>query len=222
MMDRQLGSDEQWKQLGTDLGVDLDDKAIALLRRYGHWLIDEAIPAGAVGPDEADRLFDRHLADALTYLTLIPSESATLLDVGSGAGLPGVPVAISRPDLSVTVVDRADRRTWLTRRAVRILGIDVDVVTGDVHRHGEAYDVLTFRASLPLPTAAALVQARPGSGTVGVFGVSRGQERPSVPEPPPAMSTELVQVTSAVLDSPAWLLRMQGVELGSHEESSSP
>ncbi len=155
-------------------------------------------------------MIDRHICDSLVYLIAIEPHQSTVIDVGSGVGLPGIPIAIGRPDLEVTLLDRSQRRTDLARRAVRILGLDnVTVETGDVKGANGSWDVVTFRASLAPDAAVEAFEALAASTGIGVFGVSRLPDNPSVPEPPPGISYELRQEASEVLDSPSWLLRMR-------------
>ncbi|MGI9529956.1 MAG: RsmG family class I SAM-dependent methyltransferase [Acidimicrobiia bacterium] len=199
-----------------ELGLAVDPKQIGELERYGQWLIAEAIPAGGLGPAEASRVFDRHIADALMYAHGIPLEARSIVDVGSGVGLPGIPVAVVRRDVTMTILDRAERRTWLARRAVRVLALDnISVVTGDAQRDipelAGHFDAVLFRASLPVPQAAVAFQALATEKGVGLVGVSRLPERPEIPEPPPGVDFELTAEESLVLDSPFWLLRMRAV-----------
>ncbi len=95
------------------------------LARFGRFLADEAIPAGALGPGEAERLEDRHLHDSLGFSIAWQGERSPdrLVDVGSGAGLPGIPLAILWPECDVRLVERSGRRAGLLRRASRILDL---------------------------------------------------------------------------------------------------
>jgi 16S rRNA (guanine527-N7)-methyltransferase len=211
--DPDLGSDEEWRRLAHDLGIDLTADQVSRLRSFGAWLAEEALPAGGIGPGESTRLFDRHLADSLTFLAAIPARAQSLLDVGSGAGLPGIPIAIARPDMAVTLVDRSDRRTWLMRRALRVLDLDVAVVTGAVETITGPTEVTTFRGALDPYRAAELVGSGRLGPTVGVLGLSRDEVRPSVPDPPAGVALDVVRFDSGVLDSPSWLLRMRTAQL---------
>src|SRR5437764_3905342 len=80
---------------------------VELLARHG-------VERGLIGPREVDRLWDRHVLNSAVIGELVPAD-ATVVDVGSGAGLPGVPLAIARPDLRVTLLEPLARRVaWLT------------------------------------------------------------------------------------------------------------
>jgi 16S rRNA (guanine527-N7)-methyltransferase len=107
---------------------------------------------GLIGPREAPRLWERHLLNCAALADVIPRD-ASVCDVGSGAGLPGLVLAIARPDLAVTLVEPLLRRTTFLDEVVRELGLDgVRVVRGRAESlHGvERFDVVTSRAVAPL------------------------------------------------------------------------
>jgi len=81
------------------------------LEAYEALLRSVAVPRGMVATADVDRLRERHIEDSLRVLPLIPREVETVLDLGSGAGLPGVPVAVARPDLHVTLSERRATRS---------------------------------------------------------------------------------------------------------------
>jgi 16S rRNA (guanine(527)-N(7))-methyltransferase RsmG len=180
------------------------------LERYEAWLGEEAIVAGGIGPGEAPRLFDRHIADSLAFLRLIRGDAATLIDVGSGVGLPAIPIAIARPDTAVTVVDRSARRTHLAARATRVLGVEnVTVVTADVGEIHDVFDVVTYRASLPIADAIDVFQRIAAPHGTGIFAWSRQEMPKSPPQPPDGTILSLTSEGVGILRSPAWFLRME-------------
>lgn len=185
-------------------GITLDAAQEAALTRFHQWLGDEAIAAGGLGPNERHRLWRRHIGDALSYGVAaggIPPP--TLLDVGSGVGLPGIPLAIAWPETEVTLLDRAERRCRLARRAVRVLGLDnVSVVHGDVHRHTGSYRMITFRASLDPADAVAAAVPLLDPGGIVVVGSSHRGAAPAIP------GAETIRLPRGILDSEATLLTM--------------
>jgi 16S rRNA (guanine527-N7)-methyltransferase len=114
-------------------------------------LASRGIDHGLIGPREADRLWERHILNSAAVSGLVPSD-ARVVDVGSGAGLPGLPLAILRPDLQVTLLEPLLRRTQFLDDVIEDLRLTdrVRVVRGRAEEHHERYDVVTARALAPL------------------------------------------------------------------------
>ncbi|GMQ93364.1 MAG: hypothetical protein BMS9Abin12_0841 [Acidimicrobiia bacterium] len=192
------------------LGTEWSEGQRAMFVRYQSWLLDEAMPAGGIGPGEAHRIFDRHIADSLVFAKLIQNEARTLVDVGSGVGLPGIPIAIACPHIAVTLVDRSERRAGLASRACRILELDrVVVSTSDAADIDETFDIITFRASLSLDRATKVFDRLAGSSGEGLFALSRVQAPIAPLKAPEHTIFTIMSEGLEVLDSPAWMLRMQ-------------
>ena len=136
------------------LGVTLDDAALRRLRHYLAVLLamNERMNLTAI-TDPADA-WSRHALDALTLVPLLPPprDGLCLIDVGSGGGVPGIPVAIARPDIRVTLVEATQKKATFLTDVSRALGLkNVKVVASraeDLVRgpHRAAYDVATARA----------------------------------------------------------------------------
>ncbi len=175
-----------------------------LLETYARWLTTEGIPGGALGPSEAERLWQRHIDDALSFAAGFETPPGELWDIGSGAGLPGLPLAILFPETAVTLLDRSGRRCALLRRVTRMLQLpNVSVVQGAFEDVGPV-EAVTMRAVLPPHQAAPTVQRLLRPGGVGVVGLARRSD------PDPAwfrLGGKVVEVP--VLDPPGWLLIMQ-------------
>jgi 16S rRNA (guanine527-N7)-methyltransferase len=125
---------------------------LPLVERYVELLATAGVERGLLGPREAPRLWDRHVLNCLALTSLVAS-GATVADLGSGAGLPGLVLAIGRPDLTVTLVEPLLRRTTFLDEVIDELGLkEVRVVRGraeDLHGR-ERFDVVTARALAPL------------------------------------------------------------------------
>lgn len=118
--------------------------------RYAELLASWGIERGLIGPREADRIWDRHIANCLPVSTLIP-EGVTVADIGSGAGLPGIVIALARPDLRVTLVEPLQRRVDFLHEVITELDIPVTVMRGKAESVKSAFSVVTARAVKPLP-----------------------------------------------------------------------
>jgi 16S rRNA (guanine527-N7)-methyltransferase len=155
---------------------------LPLAERYVRLLTEHGVPRGLIGPREVDRLWDRHVLNSAVLSELIPAD-ATVVDVGSGAGLPGIPLAIARPDLRVTLLEPMARRVaWLTEVA-EDLDIDIRIERGraeepDVRRRIGQADVVTARAVAPLAKLAGwcLPLVRPGGWLMALKGESASEE----------------------------------------------
>ena len=122
---------------------------------YHDWLADAGVIRGLIGPRESSRLWERHILNCAVVSDLFDSDER-IVDIGSGAGLPGIPLAIVRPDLKLVLVEPLLRRTTFLSEVVESLGLDnVIVVRGRaeekaiIAEHGEA-DAVTSRAVAPL------------------------------------------------------------------------
>ena len=142
---------------------------------FADLLARDGTERGLIGPREVPRLWERHLLNCGVLTDLIP-EGATVCDVGSGAGLPGLVVAARRPDLRVTLLEPLARRTTFLHEAVDALDLpNVEVLRGRAEQfHGDReFTVVTSRAvsrlprllewSLPLLSAGGEVLAMKGS-----------------------------------------------------------
>lgn len=183
-------------------GLELSSSQMTLLRSYGKWLANEGRGGGGIGPAESTRIERRHLADSILFASVLGSP-ATTWDLGTGVGLPGVPLAIMMPATRFVLIDRSGRRIDLLRRVVRILDLDnCEVVQGEIRSlEGEA-ETIVARASLPPrdlhEVATELLQ--PGGRAV-VAGSWR--QRPNI------MGWETVEIPEYVLDQTVWLLIMR-------------
>ncbi|WP_245630452.1 16S rRNA (guanine(527)-N(7))-methyltransferase RsmG [Granulicoccus phenolivorans] len=124
---------------------------VGAARAYHELLATDGIEWGLLGPREGDRLWQRHILNSAALGSVMPQD-ASVVDVGSGAGLPGIPLALVRPDLRVTLLEPLERRVAFLTRAVDKLGISdrVDIVRARAEEHKELYDVATSRAVGPL------------------------------------------------------------------------
>ena len=121
---------------------------LELAERFVALLADQGPERGLIGPREVDRLWERHLLNCALMVDAIDPSASTLADVGSGAGLPGVVIAIARPDLQVTLIETMQRRTTWLEEVDAELGLGIEVVRAraeELHGH-RSFEVVTARA----------------------------------------------------------------------------
>jgi 16S rRNA (guanine527-N7)-methyltransferase len=102
---------------------------LGLAERYAQLLASAGVERGLLGPREVDRIWDRHLLNSAAIAELL-DRGERIIDIGSGAGLPGIPLAIARPDLQVVLLEPLLRRCEFLTEVVNELGLGVEVVRG--------------------------------------------------------------------------------------------
>jgi 16S rRNA (guanine527-N7)-methyltransferase len=124
---------EAWGQWLELLGLDLQIGQISDLEGYEQLLTDRAIPLGMVAVGDREHLRERHVLDSIRAAGLLGSPAGDVVDLGTGAGLPGIPLAIVRPDLRFRLVDVRSRRIAFVELAVDTLRLrNVTVVQGPI------------------------------------------------------------------------------------------
>ncbi|WP_207232552.1 16S rRNA (guanine(527)-N(7))-methyltransferase RsmG [Micromonospora kangleipakensis] len=188
------GSDERSSPAEVTLPPELAEAArtlfgdrLDLAAAYAELLATDGVVRGLIGPREAPRIWERHLLNCAAMAERIP-EGATVLDVGSGAGLPGLVLAIARPDLTVTLIEPLARRTSFLIEAVQHLGLTrmVRVFRGRADEAAAGSrdiaplsgDIVTARAVAPLDRLAAwcLPLVVPGGRLVALKGATAADE----------------------------------------------
>ena len=123
---------------------------MVLAERYAGLLASAGVERGLIGPRETPRLWERHLINSAVLSELVPQD-ATVCDLGSGAGLPGLVLAIARPDLQVTLLEPLLRRATFLHEVVAALGLDgVRVERARAEDFRGRFAVVTARAVAPL------------------------------------------------------------------------
>jgi 16S rRNA (guanine527-N7)-methyltransferase len=157
---------------------------LPVAEQFAHLLAEDATVRGLIGPREVPRLWERHLLNCAVVADLI-DPGAAVCDIGSGAGLPGLVLAIRRPDLEVSLVEPLLRRTTFLDESVVALGLgNVRVIRGRAEelRGSQEWDVVTSRAvapmerligwSLPLVRSGGAVLAMKGSTVEAELGAA--------------------------------------------------
>ncbi|MGB7860444.1 MAG: RsmG family class I SAM-dependent methyltransferase [Acidimicrobiia bacterium] len=194
---------EEWIDVANHVGYPLKNTGVELLGIYERWLRKEALVAGGIGPTESDRLGRRHITDSLLFARFLPADCLEVLDLGSGVGLPGIPLAVLRPEVTFRLVDRSGRRCELARRAVRVLNLkNVVVEQRDFADLEGKTRWIVSRASLPPDQAFSSFGRLLEPGGVAILGGS-WRERPEYP------GWVTIEVGSEILDQPVWILMMR-------------
>jgi len=190
--------------------------------RYAELLATDGVVRGLIGPREAPRLWDRHLLNCAALGEVVPHGS-TVADVGSGAGLPGLVLAIARPDLRVTLIEPLLRRTRFLEEAVALLGLQeqVEVVRGRAEELSgdRTFDAVTARAVAPLDRLARWCLPLVAAG--GELFAMKGASAPVEVE---AAGPELrrlgcqqpvvVELGAGLLSETTWVIRVARPETG--------
>ncbi len=154
--------------------------ALGQAERYAALLTGPAIERGLLGPAEAPRLWERHLLNCAAVAALVPSP-CSLIDLGSGAGLPGIVLALLLPDVPVTLVEPMARRATFLEECVQVLGLgNAGVWRGRAEEAAGrlSADVVTARAVAPMYKLASLAVAlaNPGGLVLAIKGAGAAAE----------------------------------------------
>ncbi|WKS67945.1 16S rRNA (guanine(527)-N(7))-methyltransferase RsmG [Corynebacterium accolens] len=156
---------------------------LPLAQEYHDSLATDGSTRGFIGPREVPRLWERHILNCAVIEQVIP-EGATVIDVGSGAGLPGIPLAIARPDLHITLIEPLLKRYNYLNEVTEKLGLENVLVLrgraeeGPIKKAVAGADVVTSRAVAPLGKLAkwSLPLVRKGGEMIALKGSSVHEE----------------------------------------------
>jgi len=119
------------------------------IQTYADLLAGPGIERGLIGPKEGDRIWQRHIANCIPITTLIPN-GVRVADIGSGAGLPGIVIALARPDLKVTLIEPLSRRVDFLNEVIKELGLSIEVIRARSEVVKKQFEIVTARAVAPL------------------------------------------------------------------------
>ncbi|MCG5215640.1 16S rRNA (guanine(527)-N(7))-methyltransferase RsmG [Streptosporangium sp. KLBMP 9127] len=192
-----------------------DDKSWPQAEAFAELLAGPAVVRGLLGPREVPRIWDRHLLNCAVVAEAIPPV-VSLVDIGSGAGLPGIVLAIVRPDISVTLLEPLLRRTIFLEECVDALNLDnVEVVRGRAEELAgrRQFDVASARAVAPLERLLAwsMPLLREGGELLAMKGERAAEELAGAQaqlRASGAQQAELVSVGHGKVEPPATLVRV--------------
>ena len=163
---------------------------LPLATAYVARLASDGVTRGLIGPREVPRLWERHVLNSAAVAEAVPA-GARVVDVGSGAGLPGIPLGLARPDIELTLVEPMARRVEFLEEVVSELAVPAGlrwrVVRGRAEERSVAtavgpVDVVTARAVAPLPRLVGWCRGlmRPGTQLIALVGASALAELPAL------------------------------------------
>jgi 16S rRNA (guanine527-N7)-methyltransferase len=158
---------------------DVFGPALDRARLFAQILATRGIEQGLLGPREVPRLWDRHLLNCAVVAELIDERCRTLVDIGAGAGLPGIVLALVLPDLEVTLLEPMERRCRFLSECVAELDLaNASVRRGRAEDVAIRADVATARAVAPLGRLAELAigLVRPGGMVLAIKGRTAADE----------------------------------------------
>ena len=170
------------------------------IQAFAEFLVGAGIERGLIGPREGERIWDRHIFNCLPITQLLPN-GVSLFDIGSGAGLPGIVIALARPDLQVTLIEPLERRVEFLNEAVAAipdLPFPIQVLRGRAQDIKKSADFVTARAVAPLEKLKKMSwhMVKTGGSLLAMKGESA--------------ATEMVGVKGAELHE----IKLEGIELG--------
>ena len=170
---------------------------------FAQFLTTAGIERGLIGPREGERIWERHIFNCLPVTQLLP-QNASLFDIGSGAGLPGIVIALARPDLKVTLIEPLERRVEFLKEATEGLGIEV--IRGRAQDVKKSAEYVTARAVAPLEKLKKISWHMVKTG--GALLAMKGE----------SAAAEMVGVKNAVLHE----IELEGIGLGRIVELRKP
>jgi 16S rRNA (guanine527-N7)-methyltransferase len=191
------------------LGIDLDANQVEALLSFELLLIDRAIPLGLVARGDQPSLRERHILDSLRGVLALEPSDTDALDLGSGAGLPGIVVAIARPSFQVGLVEVRRRRVAFLELAVERLGLsNVAVLAVPARGLDRVVDVCFARALAGLPKTWEIARhlLRP-EGRLVYFGGKGFREAGQMP--PDASSLRLLRTPALASSGPVVIMTRQ-------------
>lgn len=156
MIDKQL-----LKASAQKIHIELEDTALEQFDLFASLLVEWNKKMNLTGITDPTEIVQKHFVDSLSFLRYVElPQNAALIDVGTGAGFPALPLLIVRPDLKVTLLDSVQKRLTFLEAALQALGLTAKTLhsrgedAGHDLAYREQYDVATARAVAPLPVLA--------------------------------------------------------------------
>jgi len=147
MSDERQGTAARLNELVTEAGLEPLEGAVA--GRFGEYcslLLRWNARVNLTAIRDEEGILSRHFVESIASARALPAGIGTLLDFGSGGGFPGIPTALCRPEIAVTLAESQGKKAAFLQEAVRVLGVSARVHAGRAETLGEAFDCVTLRA----------------------------------------------------------------------------
>ena len=176
-----------WNQLASRAALTLSDRQLAQLDRYLDLLLEVNLTMNLTRIDDRSQAEIQHIADALTLLPFLPTAPHRLADIGSGGGVPGIPLAIARADVKVTLVESTQKKAAFLQRAAQTLELtNVSVYADRAEKLAQTtgrqgFNVVTARALAAMDKLAewCLPLVKPGGKLLAMKGPRIAEELPA-------------------------------------------
>jgi 16S rRNA (guanine527-N7)-methyltransferase len=165
-------------ELEPAVAKEIFGERIELARAYAAALASDSDTLGLLGPRELEILWSRHILNSAVVAQLV-ADGKTVADVGSGAGLPGIPMAIAQPNAHFTLIEPMERRSdWLQLQVDQLGLTNVEVLRARAEEVGSVYDIVTARAVSNLSKLLRLTVdlIRSGGELLALKGAKAGEE----------------------------------------------
>ena len=140
--------------------IDINEKQLLLFKRYSNYLIDYNKRVNLTAIKNMEDVYLKHFYDSIIILKYFDLENQTVLDVGSGAGFPGIALKIMRPNIKLTVLDSNGKKTRFIESLSKYLDLDVEIVNERAEKYieskRETFDYVVARAVSSLPVLSEL------------------------------------------------------------------
>lgn len=141
------------KSEAAKIGIELDETALNRLDKYAEMLVETNKTLNLTAITEPDEIVYKHFIDSLSLLTVVNlKEGARVIDVGTGAGFPGVVLLIARPDIKITLMDGTNKRLTFIQSVLDEIGLEAEILhsraelAGKDKAYREKFDLVTARA----------------------------------------------------------------------------
>lgn len=200
----------QLKTCAAAFEVEVDDLLAQRLDIYARLLVEWNEKMNLTAITEPNAIVIKHFVDSLTVSRYLPEGPVALVDVGTGAGFPGVPLALYRDDIQLTLLDSLNKRLLFLKEVCTALGLPATLVHARAEEAGrqpayrERFDVATARAVAALPTLCeyCLPLVKPHGRFIAMKGPDGDQEGRKAREAIRLLGGELVQTVSLSLPAP--------------------